>query len=79
MQLNTVALELVRPTSSTASSVPTRTRRRCCATARSPASPGASATYDPGDDPRGHDRPMPMKPKLDVLDFWSILGPELPG
>lgn len=25
------------------------------------------------------DRPVPMKPKLDVLDFWSIIGPELPG
>lgn len=25
------------------------------------------------------DRPVPMKPKLDVLDFWSVLAPELPG
>ena len=25
------------------------------------------------------DRPVPMKPKLDVLDFWSIIKPELPG
>jgi hypothetical protein len=25
------------------------------------------------------DRPIPMKPKLDVLDFWSIIKPELPG
>lgn len=25
------------------------------------------------------DRPVEMKPKLDVLDFWSILAPELPG
>ncbi|MGH3873651.1 MAG: mycobacterial-type methylenetetrahydrofolate reductase [Pseudonocardiaceae bacterium] len=25
------------------------------------------------------DRPVVMKPKLDVLDFWSVLQPELPG
>jgi len=25
------------------------------------------------------DRPVPMKPKLDVLDFWSIIRPQLPG
>lgn len=25
------------------------------------------------------DRPIEMKPKLDVLDYWSIIKPELPG
>jgi hypothetical protein len=25
------------------------------------------------------DRPIEMKPKLDVLDFWSMIKPELPG
>lgn len=25
------------------------------------------------------DRPVEMKPKLDVLDFWSLIQPELPG
>src|ERR1700722_11470747 len=25
------------------------------------------------------DRPIKMKPTLDVLDFWSIIKPELPG
>jgi hypothetical protein len=25
------------------------------------------------------DRPVEMKPKLDVLDFWSIIKPEFPG
>jgi len=25
------------------------------------------------------DRPVEMKPKLDVLEFWSIIKPELPG
>jgi Mycobacterial methylenetetrahydrofolate reductase len=25
------------------------------------------------------DRPLEMKPKMDVLDFWSLVKPELPG
>jgi methylenetetrahydrofolate reductase-like protein len=25
------------------------------------------------------DRPLEMKPKMDVLDFWTIIRPELPG
>jgi len=25
------------------------------------------------------DRPLEMKPKMDVLDFWTIIKPELPG
>ena len=25
------------------------------------------------------DRPIEMKPKMDVLDFWSTIKPELPG
>ena len=25
------------------------------------------------------DRPVEMTPKMDVLDYWSIIGPELPG
>ncbi len=25
------------------------------------------------------DRPLEMKPKMDVLDFWNIIKPELPG
>ena len=25
------------------------------------------------------DRPVEMKPKMDVLDFWSVIKPELPG
>ena len=25
------------------------------------------------------DRPVEMKPKLDVLDYWSLIAPELPG
>src|SRR5690242_21562963 len=25
------------------------------------------------------DRPVEMKPKLDVLEFWSAIAPELPG
>ncbi len=25
------------------------------------------------------DRPIEMKPRMDVLDYWNILRPELPG
>ena len=25
------------------------------------------------------DRPVEMKPKMDVLDFWQLMKPELPG
>ncbi len=25
------------------------------------------------------DRPVEMKPRMDVLDFWKIIKPELPG
>ncbi len=24
-------------------------------------------------------RPVEMKPKLDVLDYWSLISPEMPG
>ncbi|OBI92823.1 mycobacterial-type methylenetetrahydrofolate reductase [Mycobacterium asiaticum] len=33
----------------------------------------------PGMIPEDDDRPIEMKPKLDVGDFWSIIHPELPG
>jgi hypothetical protein len=33
----------------------------------------------PGMIPEDDDRPIPMQPKLDVLEFWSIIKPELPG
>lgn len=33
----------------------------------------------PGMIPEDDDRPIEMKPKLDVEDFWSVIHPELPG
>jgi hypothetical protein len=33
----------------------------------------------PGMIPEDGDRPVDMKPKFDVADFWSIIQPELPG
>ncbi|MCV7174562.1 mycobacterial-type methylenetetrahydrofolate reductase [Mycolicibacterium sphagni] len=33
----------------------------------------------PGMIPEDDDRPVEMKPKLDVSDFWSMIHPELPG
>ena len=36
------------------------------------------ARDDAGDDREDGDRPVEMKPKLDVLDFWSIIKPNCP-
>lgn len=33
----------------------------------------------PGMIPEDDDRPVEMKPKFDVLDFWSAISPQLPG
>lgn len=33
----------------------------------------------PGIIAEDEDRPVEMKPKMDVLDFWSVIKPELPG
>jgi hypothetical protein len=78
--LNTIALELVPPNVergpehaveearkvlqfSTASGIEGRIRHVMI--------PGMIAEDD--------DRPIEMKPKLDVLEFWSLIEPELPG
>src|SRR6201985_1965695 len=60
-------------------------RGRLSNTRPNPASPGESGTCRirhvmiPGIIAEDDDRPIVMKPKLDVLDFWSIIKPELPG
>src|SRR5690242_19534140 len=33
----------------------------------------------PGMIEEDEDRPVEMKPRLDVLDFWNMIKPELPG
>jgi Mycobacterial methylenetetrahydrofolate reductase len=78
--LNTIALELVPPNVDEG-------RERALEDARKVVRYSAESGLDgrirhvmiPGMIAEEDDRPVPMKPKLDVLDFWSIIKPELPG
>ncbi|MFZ1175802.1 MAG: mycobacterial-type methylenetetrahydrofolate reductase [Mycobacterium sp.] len=80
MTLNTIALELVPPNSDEG-------RERAGEDARKVVQYSAESGLDgrlrhvmiPGMIAEDDDRPVPMKPKMDVLDFWSIIKPELPG
>ncbi|OBG71813.1 mycobacterial-type methylenetetrahydrofolate reductase [Mycobacterium sp. E3305] len=80
MTLNTIALELVPPNADEG-------RERALEDARKvvqySAETGLAARLRhvmiPGIIAEDDDRPIVMKPKLDVLDFWSMVKPELPG
>lgn len=80
MTLNTVALELVPPNVDGG-------RERALDEARKVLQYSAESGLDgrirhvmiPGIIAEDDDRPVPMKPKFDVLDFWSVIKPELPG
>ena len=80
MSLNTIALELVPPNTDGG-------KERALEDARKVVQYSAESGLDgvirhvmiPGMIAEEDDRPVPMKPKLDVLDFWSIIKPELPG
>ncbi|AAS04227.1 hypothetical protein MAP_1910c [Mycobacterium avium subsp. paratuberculosis K-10] len=78
--LNTIALELVPPNADEG-------RERALEEAHKVVRHSAESGLDgrirhvmiPGIIAEDDDRPVPMKPKLDVLDFWSVVKPELPG
>ena len=78
--LNTIALELV-PQNLDAG------RQRALEEARKVARYSSDSGLDgcirhvmiPGMIAEDDDRPVPMRQKLDVLDFWSMIKPELPG
>jgi hypothetical protein len=78
--LNTIALELVPPNVEDG-------RERALDDARKVVRYSAETGLDgrirhvmiPGMIAEDDDRPVAMKPKLDVLDFWSMIRPELPG
>ncbi len=80
MTLNTIALELVPPNVDDG-------RDRALQDARKVVQYSAQSGLDgqighvmiPGMIAEDDDRPIPMEPKLDVLDFWSIINAELPG
>ncbi|WP_084021751.1 mycobacterial-type methylenetetrahydrofolate reductase [Mycobacterium avium subsp. hominissuis] len=80
MTLNAIALELVPPNADEG-------RERALEEAHKVVRHSAESGLDgrirhvmiPGIIAEDDDRPVPMKPKLDVLDFWSVVKPELPG
>ncbi|MCV7397435.1 mycobacterial-type methylenetetrahydrofolate reductase [Mycobacterium paraseoulense] len=80
MTLNTIALELVPPNADEG-------RERALEDARKVVQYSAEFglagrlrhVMIPGIIAEDDDRPIAMKPKLDVLDFWSIVKPELAG
>jgi len=78
--LNTIALELVAPNCDDGRGRALEDARKVV---RFSADTGLGGRLRhvmiPGMIAEDDDRPVPMKPKLDVLDFWSIIKPELPG
>jgi hypothetical protein len=78
--LNTVALEMVPP--NTDRSRPEQIEE-VIKVARLSAETGIAGQIGhvmiPGMIDEDGDRPVEMKPKLDVLDYWQMISPELPG
>ncbi len=80
MTLHTIALELVPPNTD-------RGREQALEDAEKVLRCSAETGLDgrirhvmiPGMIEEDSDRPIEMKPKMDVLDFWKIIKPELPG
>lgn len=80
MALNTIALELVPSNVERGPEYAVEEARKVLALS---ASSGISGRIGhvmiPGMIEEDDDRPIEMKPKLDVLDYWSLIRPELPG
>ncbi|OBK62464.1 mycobacterial-type methylenetetrahydrofolate reductase [Mycolicibacterium fortuitum] len=80
MSMRTVALELVPPNLDRATGDAVAEAQKV---ARLSAEFGMGGRLGhvmiPGMIAEDDDRPIEMKPKMDVLDYWSILQPELPG
>ena len=80
MTLNTIALELVPPNVEDGRERPLEDARKVVRySAESGLDGQIRHVMIPGMIAEEDDRPVAMKPKLDVLDFWSIIKPELPG
>ena len=79
MTLNTIALELVPPNTDEGRA---RAEEDAAKVVRYSAESGLDGQIRhvmiPGIIAEDDDRPVPMKSKLDVLDFWSIVRPEVP-
>lgn len=80
MALNTIALELVPPNVERGRNQAIDDARKVLEfSARSGIEGRIRHVMIPGMIAEEDDRPIEMKPKLDVLDFWSMIKPELPG
>jgi len=81
--LNTIALELVPPNSDGPDGGREQAVEDARKVLRCAAETGLAGRIGhvmiPGMIEEDPDRPIPMKPKMDVLDFWTIIRPELPG
>ncbi|BBY81297.1 hypothetical protein H7I53_06750 [Mycolicibacterium pulveris] len=80
MTLNTIALELVAPNVDRGAE---QAREDAQKVLRYSAQSGLAGRIGhvmiPGMIEEDDDRPVEMKPKMDVLDFWQVIQPELPG
>ncbi|HZQ34230.1 MAG TPA: mycobacterial-type methylenetetrahydrofolate reductase [Mycobacterium sp.] len=80
MTLNTIALELVPPNVERGRDQAAEDARKVLQfSAQSGLQGRIRHVMIPGMIAEDDDRPIEMKPKLDVLDFWSMIQPELPG
>ncbi|MET0454312.1 MAG: mycobacterial-type methylenetetrahydrofolate reductase [Mycobacterium sp.] len=80
MALNTIALELVPPNVERGASYAIDEAHKVLQLAAGAGIDGRIRhVMIPGMIEEDGDRPIEMKPKLDVLDYWSIIRPELPN
>lgn len=80
MPLNTVALEFVPPnTDRNTDEVLEEAHKVARFSAETGLTGRIGHVMIPGMIAEDDDRPVEMKPKLDVLDYWSRIAPELPG
>ena len=80
MPLSTVAIEMVAP--NTDRSLPEQldeARKVARISAETGIAGQIGHVMIPGMIDEDDDRPVEMKPKLDVLDYWQLISPELPG
>lgn len=79
MPLNTIALELVPPNTDLGAEYAREEARKVLRLSDHAGIAGRiNHVMIPGMIAEDDDRPVEMKPKLDVSEFWSILRPELP-
>lgn len=80
MSLSTVALEMVAPNTDRSRTEQVEEARKVARiTAETGISDRIGHVMIPGMIDEDDDRPVEMKPKLDVLDYWQLISPELPG